>query len=176
MIFTAAPIGGAFIIDIEPRKDDRGFFARTFDAAELAQRGLEGHVAQASISYNGKRGTLRGMHYQIAPHEEAKLVRCTGGRILDVIADTRNGSPTRGEWFAVELSAENHRMLYIPPGVAHGFQTLTDCTEVLYQMSESYHPESARGFRWNDPAFGIEWPLAHPTMSETDRFREPWKG
>ncbi|MCU1347663.1 MAG: rfbC [Acidobacteria bacterium] len=176
MIFTPTPIGGAFLIDIEPQQDDRGFFARTFDAEELASRGLEARVAQTSISYNRKRGTLRGMHYQAAPHEETKLVRCTRGGILDVIADVRDSSPTRGQWLAVELSAENHRMLYIPRGVAHGFQTLTDHTEVFYQMSESYHPESARGFRWNDPAFAITWPIGEPTMSESDRGREAWTG
>jgi dTDP-4-dehydrorhamnose 3,5-epimerase len=174
LIFTETPIGGAFVIELEPHRDVRGFFARTFDAEELARRGLEGRIAQASISYNERRGTLRGMHYQVAPHEETKLVRCTRGAIVDVIADVREASPTRGKWFATELTFENRRMLYIPRGVAHGFQTLVDGSEIEYLISEAHHPESARGFRWDDPSFAIEWPVGEKIVSEGDQARKNW--
>lgn len=176
MIFEETPIGGAFVVELEPHRDHRGFFARTFDAEEFARRGLDARVAQTSISFNERRGTLRGMHYQIAPHEETKLVRCTRGAILDVIADVRDGSPTRGRWFAAELTSENRRMLYIPRGVAHGFQTLVDGAEVQYQISEPHHPESARGFRWDDPTFAIRWPIAEKVLSDADRERGAWSG
>jgi dTDP-4-dehydrorhamnose 3,5-epimerase len=129
---------------------------------------------QCSISFNGKKGTLRGLHYQAAPFEEAKLVRCTRGAIYDVAVDLRSESPTRGKWVGVELSAEARTMLYVPEGIAHGFQTLVDDTEVMYQMSEFYHPECARGVAWNDPAFGIRWPLPDPVMSDDDRGYAPW--
>lgn len=175
MIFTETPIAGAFVLEIEPHRDVRGFFARTFDAEEFARRGLESRIVQTSISFNERRGTLRGMHYQVAPHEETKLVRCTRGAILDVIADVRETSPTRGTWFATELTFENRRMLYIPRGVAHGFQALADASEVEYQISAAHHPESARGFRWDDPAFGISWPVADPIVSDADRARGFWK-
>lgn len=175
MIFTETSIAGAFVIEAEPHRDVRGFFARTFDAEEFARRGLEPRVAQASISYNERRGTLRGMHYQVAPHEETKLVRCPRGAILDVIADVRDDSPSRGTWFATELTSENRRMLYIPRGVAHGFQTLADDAEVEYLISETHHPESARGFRWDDPTFGIVWPVEETIVSEADRARGRWK-
>jgi dTDP-4-dehydrorhamnose 3,5-epimerase len=169
VIFTETPIGGAFVIELEAHRDVRGVFARTFDAEDFASRGLEARIAQTSISFNERRGTLRGMHYQAAPHEETKLVRCTRGAILDVIADVREGSPSRGTWFATELTFENRRMLYIPRGVAHGFQTLVDGAEVEYMISESHHPESARRFRWDDPAFAIAWPIADPIVSDADR-------
>jgi dTDP-4-dehydrorhamnose 3,5-epimerase len=158
VIFTETKLKGAFVIEPERIEDERGFFARTFCEREFEARGLNARVAQCSISFNRKKGTLRGMHYQVAPHEEAKLVRCTRGAIYDVIIDLRADSPTFRQWVAVELTEDNRRMLYIPEGFAHGFQTLEDNTEVFYQISEFYHPESARGVRWDDPAFGIDWP------------------
>jgi dTDP-4-dehydrorhamnose 3,5-epimerase len=161
MIFTETPLKGAYVIDPERLADERGFFARTWCRREFEAHGLDTALAQCSISFNQKTGTLRGMHYQVAPHAEHKLVRCTAGVIHDVIVDLRPGSGTFRQWFAAELSADNRRMLYIPEGLAHGFLTLADNTEVFYQISEHYAPESARGVRWNDPAFAISWP-AHP--------------
>lgn len=158
MIFWETKIKGAFLIELEPVEDERGFFARSWCQEEFKSRGLNPGLVQCNISFNHKKGTLRGMHYQTAPHEDAKLVRCTRGQIYDVIIDLRLQSPTYKQWLAVELSADNRKMLYIPEGFAHGFQTLTDNTEVFYQMSEFYHPECAEGVRWNDPAFGIRWP------------------
>lgn len=175
MIFIETKLKGAFIIEPEPLEDERGFFARTFDQKEFEAHGLNPRVAQCNISFNKKKGTLRGMHYQIAPYEEAKLVRCTKGAIYDVIIDLRPESPTFKQWIAVELTAENRRMLYAPEGVAHGFQTLEDNTEVFYMMSEFYHPECARGVRWNDPAFGIEWPIKEKTVSSKDNSWELWR-
>lgn len=169
MIFIETKLRGAFIIEPEPLEDERGFFARTFDQKEFEAHGLNPRVMQCNISFNKKKGTLRGMHYQIAPYQEAKLVCCTKGAIYDVALDLRLDSPTLKQWIAVELTAENRRMLYIPEGFAHGFQTLEDNTEVFYQMSEFYHPESAKGVRWNDPAFGIVWPIAPSIISEKDR-------
>jgi dTDP-4-dehydrorhamnose 3,5-epimerase len=139
-------------------KDERGFFARTFCRKEFETYGLSPDLVQCDISFNKKKGTLRGMHYQIKPHEEVKLVRCTMGAIYDVIIDIRSESPTFKQWFTVELTAENRKMLYVSEGFAHGFLTLQDNSEVFYQMSEVYAPECARGIRWNDPAFGIAWP------------------
>lgn len=159
MIFKETKLKGAYIIEIDPIVDKRGFFARSFCAKEFERYGLNPSIAQCNISYNEKKGTLRGMHYQVAPHEEAKLVRCTMGAIYDVALDLRPYSPTFKQWVATELSANNRRMFYIPEGVAHGFLTLEDHTEVFYQMSEFYHPESTRGVRWDDPAFGIQWPI-----------------
>jgi dTDP-4-dehydrorhamnose 3,5-epimerase len=169
MRFTETKLKGAYIIEPEPIADERGFFARTFCAREFEAHGLNPRLAQCNISYNARRGTLRGMHYQAAPHQEAKLVRCTMGAIYDVIIDLRPESPTFKHWIAVELTAENRLMLYVPTGFAHGFQTLEDNTEVFYQMSEFYHPECARGVRWDDPAFGIKWPILHPILSNKDR-------
>jgi dTDP-4-dehydrorhamnose 3,5-epimerase len=169
MIFVETKLKGAFIIEPEPMEDERGFFARTFDQKEFEGHGINPRVMQCNISFNKKRGTLRGMHYQIAPYQEAKLICCTNGTIYDVIIDLRRGSPTFKQWIAVELAAENHRMLYVPQGFAHGFQTLQDNAEVFYQMSEFYHPESARGVRWNDPAFGIVWPDDMRVISDKDR-------
>jgi dTDP-4-dehydrorhamnose 3,5-epimerase len=163
-------IEGAFVIDPEPVTDERGFFARTWCRREWQQRGLNGELAQCSISFNAKRGTLRGMHYQASPHAEAKLVRCTRGRIYDVIVDLRPGSPTFRQWAAAELGADDRRMLYVPEGCAHGFQTLTDATEVFYQISAFHAPDSQRGVRWDDPAFGIEWPDA-PSRAISSRDR-----
>jgi dTDP-4-dehydrorhamnose 3,5-epimerase len=157
MIFTELKLKGAFIIEIESREDERGFFARSWCEDEFKKHGLNPRLVQCNISFNKKRGTLRGMHYQVAPFAEAKVVRCTMGSIYDVIIDLRPDSPTFKQWVSVELTAENRRALYVPEDFAHGFQALSDNTEVFYQMSEFYHPECARGIRWNDPAFGIEW-------------------
>lgn len=169
MIFTETPIPGAYVIKAEPRIDERGFFARTWCREEFEARGLEPHLAQCSISHNHRIGTLRGMHFQREPHEEAKLVRCTAGAIFDVLLDLRPGSPTRLRWFATELTAVNRISLYVPKGVAHGFQTLLDDTEVFYQISELHCPDFASGVRWDDSAFGIRWPLPDPILSPRDR-------
>jgi len=158
VIFTETKLKGAFLIDLEKREDRRGHFARTFCQREFEAHGLKMQVVQCSVSYNRKKGTLRGMHFQAAPHEEAKLIRCTKGAIYDVILDLRRGLPSFKQHFAVALSAEQGNMLYVPQGLAHGFQTLEDETEVFYQMSEFYSADFSRGVRWNDPAFGISWP------------------
>ena len=168
MKFVATELAGAYLIEIERLEDERGFFARTFCRDEFAAHGLRSSFVQCNVSFNARKGTVRGMHFQEKPHEEAKLVRCTRGAIYDVIVDIRKGSPTRKLWTAVELTADNGRMLYVPEGLAHGFQTLENNSEVLYQMSEMHHPESARGLRWNDPAFAIRWPLASPILSDRD--------
>jgi len=155
----------------EPIGDERGWFARTFDAEAFAAHGLEPAVVQCNVSYNARAGTLRGMHFQREPHGEDKLVRCQRGALFDVIVDLRPGSPTRGRWFGVELTPDNGRSLFIPKGLAHGFQTLADDTEVHYQMSTPYVPGAGDGVRWDDPAFGIEWPDAPPggrIISERD--------
>jgi dTDP-4-dehydrorhamnose 3,5-epimerase len=170
LIFTETPLAGAFVVDIEPLPDERGFFARTWCQREFEARGLETHFAQCSVSVNTYSGTLRGLHYQAAPYEEVKLVRCTAGAIFDVIVDLRPESPTLARHYSVLLSAMNRRILYVPRGFAHGFQTLEDNTEVAYQISEFYQPEYARGVRWDDPAFGIVWPTtANRIMSDRDR-------
>src|SRR5436190_8178957 len=158
MLFTPAEIPGVWIIDLERKADERGFFARTWCREEFAARGLKTEVAQTSISFNALRGTLRGMHYQVAPHEETKLIRCSRGAIYDVLVDLRPKSSTFKKWIAVKLTEENQRELYVAGGIAHGFQTLADNTEVSYQMAEPYHPESARGIRWNDPQLNVSWP------------------
>lgn len=163
MIFRETKLKGAYIIELEPVEDKRGYFARTFCVEEFRRHGINFEVLQCNISFNKKRGTLRGMHYQVAPHEEAKLVSCISGAIYDVIVDLRVGSPTYCQWLGVRLAAcspgsTGYKMLYVPKGFAHGFQTLEDNSVVYYQMSEFYHPESASGVRWNDPAFGIRWP------------------
>ncbi|MBI1983202.1 MAG: dTDP-4-dehydrorhamnose 3,5-epimerase [Acidobacteria bacterium] len=168
MIVTEIVLRGAFLLDLEPVEDQRGFFARLWCADEFRKRGLESNLAQMSISYNRLRGTVRGMHYQAPPHEETKLIRCTAGAIHDVIIDLRTDSSTLGKWYATELSARDHRMFYIPRGFAHGFQSLEDGTEVQYMISAAYHPEAARGVRWDDPAFGIRWPLPVSSISERD--------
>ena len=170
MIFRATELPGAFVVEPEPIGDERGFFARVFDADEFAARGLDDRLAQSSLSYNERAGTLRGMHFQSAPHAETKLVRVTRGALYDVIVDLRPDSPTFKRWSAVELSAENRLALYIPEGLAHGFQTLQNGTEVFYAISRPYEPSAADGVRWDDPAFGIEWPPAEQRiMSEKDR-------
>jgi len=168
MIFKETELKGAYLIHLEKNEDDRGFFARSFCQKEFKKIGIGFNIAQSNISYNKKKGTLRGMHHQVAPHEEAKIVSCVSGAIYDVIIDLRKDSSTYCKWFAVELSAENYLSLYVPCGFAHGFQTLKDNTAVSYQMSEVYYPELARGVRWNDLAFGIKWPLANPVISKKD--------
>jgi dTDP-4-dehydrorhamnose 3,5-epimerase len=167
--FEATPIPGAYVVEIERIEDERGFFARTWCAEEFRRMGLNPNITQCNVSFNARRGTLRGMHFQARPHEEAKVVRCTLGSVHDVIVDIRPGSAQFRTTFTVELSAQNRRMLYIPESVAHGFQTLEDQTEVFYQMTESYHPEAAAGFRWDDAAFGIRWPLEVTVISARDR-------
>ena len=169
MIFTETKLKGAFVIDPEKLEDERGFFARTLCRREFEAHGLNPNLVQCNISFNKKSGTLRGMHYQTKPYEEAKLVRCTKGAICDVIIDLRSYSPSFKQWVRVELTADNHKILYIPEGFAHGIQTLEDNTEVFYQMSEFYTPSYARGVRWNDPAFGIQWPPAERIISERDQ-------
>lgn len=169
MRFTQLVLAGAYLIDIEAHEDDRGFFARTFCAREFTDHGLSTTVAQCSSSFNKSRGTLRGMHFQAAPYEEAKVVRCTSGRIFDVIVDLRRESPTYASWHGVELTGENHRMLYVPRGFAHGFQTLEDDSEVFYQISVEYVPSASRGIRWNDPSLAIKWPITEGlTISARD--------
>lgn len=169
MIFVPTELPGVYVIEVERREDGRGFFARSWCRAEFLAQGLVGEIAQCSLSYNRRRGTVRGMHYQAVPYEETKVVRCTRGRIYDVALDLRPNSSEYRRWVGVDLTADNQRMLYIPGGVAHGFQTLEDDTEVFYQISEPYRPDAARGVRWDDPAFGISWPLADPVLSERDR-------
>lgn len=170
MIFSDTDLPGLLVIDIEPIEDDRGFFARTWCRREFEERGLDTRVAQCSVALNKLRGTLRGLHLQRPPHAEVKLIRCTRGAVYDVIVDLRPDSPTYTRWAAFELSEANGRMLYVPEGLAHGYQTLTDSTETTYQISEFYEPESADGVRWDDPAFGIEWPATERRiLSERDR-------
>ncbi|MBV8856069.1 MAG: dTDP-4-dehydrorhamnose 3,5-epimerase [Acidobacteria bacterium] len=160
MIFKETRLGGAFVVEPERFEDERGFFARSWSAREFAEQGIDPALVECNVSFNRRAGTLRGMHYQAAPHAQAKLVRCTRGAIFDAIIDLRPDSPTFKGWVGVELSAENGVMLYVPEGFAHGFQTLADDTEVFYQMSSYYEAASGRGVRWDDPAFGIEWPAA----------------
>jgi dTDP-4-dehydrorhamnose 3,5-epimerase len=174
LIFTPAGLDGAFVIDIQPINDERGFFARAFCEGEMRAHGLEPHVAQGNISFNEKRGTLRGMHYQAAPHEETKIVRVTRGAIWDAIVDLRPDSGTYRKWTAVELSADNRRMLYVPRGFAHGFITLTDGTEVFYLMGSPFEEGTARGVAWNDPGLGIQWPMEPVVISDADRNHPNW--
>jgi dTDP-4-dehydrorhamnose 3,5-epimerase len=169
MIFTPTTLENATVIDLERHEDERGFFARSWCRREFEAHGLEPDLVQCDISFNLRKGTLRGMHYQIGPHEEAKLVRCTRGALYDVAVDLRRDFSSYKKSLGVVLSAENRRMLYVPKGFAHGFLTLKDGTEVFYQMSDYYAPESQRGFRWNDPAFAIAWPAEVRFMSERDR-------
>ena len=168
MIITRTPIEGVAILDLELRSDHRGFFARTFDQAEFVAAGLEPIVEQCNLSFNHKAGTLRGMHFQVAPHPEAKLVRCIRGAIVDIIVDMRPGSPTRLQHVAVELTADNRRSLYVPPFFAHGYQTLTDGAEVTYQVGGSYAPAAERGLRYDDPDLMLPWPLAVTEISTKD--------
>jgi dTDP-4-dehydrorhamnose 3,5-epimerase len=169
MIFVETTLKGAYLIEPERIEDDRGFFARTFCQKEFEVHGLNPNMLQCSISFNKMKGTLRGLHYQANPHEEAKLIRCTRGAIYDVIVDLRPESPTYRQWIAVELTQENRTAVYVPEGFAHGFQTLMDNAEVYYQISQFHHPEAARGVRWNDPAFGITWPEDKRIISSRDQ-------
>jgi dTDP-4-dehydrorhamnose 3,5-epimerase len=169
LIFTETRLKGAYIVELEKRTDDRGFFGRSWCEKEFADHNLNPRTVQCNISFNTRRGTLRGMHYQVAPSAEAKLVRCTQGSIYDVIIDLRLDSPTFKQAVAETLTAREHKMLYVPEGFAHGFLTLEDNSEIFYQMSEFYSPPHARGVRWNDPAFGIEWPIRNPIMADRDR-------
>jgi dTDP-4-dehydrorhamnose 3,5-epimerase len=167
--FIETPLAGLYVVEIEPHNDDRGFFARGFCVREFQAHHLEQAVVQCNISFNEKAGTLRGLHFQAAPYQEAKLVCCTQGAIYDVAIDIRPDSSTYLRWYATELTSKNRRMLYIPKGFAHGFQTLVDGSEVFYLMFELYHPECARGLRWDDPKLGITWPLANQIISDKDR-------
>ena len=170
MIFTPTRLEDAFVIDVEPRRDERGYLARTFCEREFADRGLPMRIVQSSTISSPRRNTLRGLHYQEEPHAEAKLVRCTRGSIFLAMVDLREDSPNRDDWLGIELSARGERIAYVPEGFAQGYQTLADDTEVLYAMSREYVPDAARGVRWDDPAFGIEWPEADERIiSERDR-------
>ena len=169
MIFTETELPGAFIIDVDRMADERGFFARSWCEDEFAAHGILMPPLQANVSSNPQRGTLRGMHFQLPPYEETKLVRCTRGAIYDVIVDLREESPTYGQWLGVELTADSFRMLFVPGRFAHGFITLQDNTDVCYQVSAKYTPGYERGLRWNDPAFGIQWPIVPTLISEKDR-------
>ncbi len=169
MIFIQTQLEDAFVIEPERLSDERGFFARTWCKKEFIQHGLNPDWVQCNISFNLKKGTLRGMHHQAAPHEEAKLVRCTAGAIYDVIIDLRPSSPTFKKWLGIELTSENRKMLYVPEGFSHGFLTLEDNTEIFYQMSRYYAPDSSRGIRWNDPLFNIQWPNEISVISERDK-------
>jgi len=169
MKFVPLPLAGSYLIEIEPRGDERGFLARTFCAREFGALGLETGFVQCNMTMSPLKGTVRGMHWQSAPHAEAKLLRCTAGAIYDVIVDLRPGSATRGMWHATELSARNRRLLYIPKGFAHGLQTLEPDTELFYQMSAYYEPQSKRGLRWDDPTLAIPWPLTDAKVGDEDR-------
>jgi dTDP-4-dehydrorhamnose 3,5-epimerase len=170
MLFTETELKGAWVIDLERRDDERGFFARAWCQEEFAARGLSPHLVQANIAFSKRAGTLRGLHYQVKPHAEVKLIRCTRGAVYDVIVDLRPESSTYLHWVNVELTADNRTMLYVPESFLHGYQTLTDSAEVLYQVSHMYSPESERGVRWDDPAIGIEWPkIGTRIISEKDK-------
>jgi len=169
MTYQPTILPGVVKIDVEQKSDDRGFFARSYCRRDFAEQGLNPGLVQCNVSFNTKKGTLRGIHYQAEPMPEAKLVRCTAGAIYDVVVDLRPQSPTFKQWVGVTLSAENRRMLYVPERCGHGFLTLENNTEVFYQMSEFYYPELARGVRWNDPAFNITWPTAVQVISDRDR-------
>lgn len=169
MIFTETDISGSYLIDVKRIGDERGFFGRLWCEREMEEMGLVSSIKQSNIGVSPLKGTLRGLHYQTAPHQEVKIIRCPRGAIYDVIVDLRPDSPTFKKWFAVELTAENSRMLYVPEGCATGYQTLVDDTEIYYHTSEFYHPESATGVRYDDPAFGIEWPLPIAAISDNDK-------
>jgi dTDP-4-dehydrorhamnose 3,5-epimerase len=172
MIFKELSLVGAYVVELQKHTDERGFFARSWCQREFEEHGLDAQLVQCNISYNARRGTLRGMHYQLPPFAEAKLVRCTRGALYDVIIDLRPNSPTFLRWAAAELTADNRAALYVPQGFAHGFQTLCDDTEVFYQMSEVYAPDCARGVRWDDPLFGVVWPEPAGVISARDQAYE----
>lgn len=169
LLFRETKLKGSFEITIEKLSDDRGFFGRVWDKKIFEEYGLNSNLAQCNVSRSMKEGTIRGMHYQISPYEESKLIRCTRGKILDVIIDLRKNSSTYKQWISVELSSENYRMLYVPEGFGHGFQSLVDDTEIFYQVSQFYTPGSERGIRWDDSTFNIEWPLENKILSEKDK-------
>lgn len=169
MLLTETRFAGLFVVEIEALSDDRGFFARTWCHDTFAVHGLDADLNQCSVSFNRRRGTLRGMHYQAEPHAESKLVRVTRGAIFDVVVDLRPASPTFGDWFGTELTADNHQALFVPKGFAHGFETLVDDSEVFYQISTTYRPEAARGIRFDDPSVGIVWPIPASVIAERDR-------
>lgn len=169
MIFTETEITGLFVIELEHLQDDRGFFARSFCREEFSAHGLDPHVEQCNVSFNKHKGGLRGLHFQRHPYEESKLVRCTSGALFDVVVDVRKNSPTFGQTFSTELSQQNRRMLFLPEGMAHGYQTLADNTEVFYQMSRAYQPNSSSGIHYADPALGIAWPAPPQYLSENDQ-------
>ncbi len=169
MIFTPLALSGACLVEPEPQADERGYYARTWCAEEFRRHGLSDRLVQCGLSYNRRRGTIRGMHLQASPYAQARLVRCSRGTIYDVVIDLRPDSATYRRWLSIELSAARAALLYVPGGFAPRFQTLEDDTEVFYQMSEAYHPEAERGVRWNDPGFAITWPVEHPTVSAKDR-------
>ncbi len=169
MKFAKTTLPGVLLIDLELRQDDRGFLARTYCEREFAEQGLNTHWPQCNLTYNRQRGMIRGMHYQAEPKSEIKLIRCAAGEIYDVLVDLRRDSPRFGQWEAFQLGGQNRRMLYVPGGLAHGFQCLSDNCEVFYHMSECYVPELARGLRWNDPQVAVRWPLPNPVLSERDR-------
>jgi dTDP-4-dehydrorhamnose 3,5-epimerase len=175
MIFTETKCKGAFILDVKRLEDERGFFGRSYCRREMEQYGLNTNVVQANVSYSKKKGTLRGLHRQLAPFAESKLVRCTRGAIYDVIVDLREGSETFGQWTGVELTAESYRMLYVPEGFAHGYLTLEDNTEVTYQVTQFYTAGAETGYRWDDPAFAIEWPIEPLFISEKDKAHAPFR-
>jgi len=175
MIFTETKLKGAYIIEPEKLEDERGFFARTWDQKKFEKHGLNSNLVQCNISFNKKKGTLRGLHYQIAPYEEAKLIRCTGGKIFEVMVDLRKKSETFKQWLAIKLSAQNHKMLYVPEGFALGHQALEDNTELFYQMTQLYMPKYGRGIRWDDPSFNISWPLKPTIISNKDLSFEYFK-
>jgi dTDP-4-dehydrorhamnose 3,5-epimerase len=170
MIFTETKLSGSYVIEIEKVKDERGFFSRTFDKKEFSKKGLDSEFVQSSVSQNKKKGTIRGMHYQIKPFEETKLVRCTKGKIFDIIIDLRQDSKTFKEWFSIELSQENYKILYIPKGFAHGFQTLEHNSEVYYNISQFYNSQYSKGIRWDDKTFNIKWPHDISIISQKDLF------
>ena len=175
MIFTETKLTGSFIVDLKKFEDDRGFFARSWDQNEFDQQGLNSKLVQCNISFNKKKGTLRGMHYQSKPYEESKLVRCTKGKIYDVIIDLRLTSETYLQWLGIELCENNYKSLFIPGGFAHGFQTLVDDTEIFYQMSQYYNPKYSKGILWSDKYFNIKWPIENPIISEKDSSYMPFK-
>jgi len=175
MKFTETPIRGAMIIELEKHEDHRGFFSRAFCKKEFEEHGLDHEIAQCNFSKSRKKGTLRGMHYQEAPHSEVKMVRCMSGSIYDVIVDTRKDSPSYMKWFGVELTEENYKMLYIPKGLAHGFQTLKEDSVIFYMVTEFYNKEAEGGVRWDDPAFNISWPLEVTEISDKDKSYPDYK-
>ena len=169
MKFTQTPLEGSFVIEIEKNEDERGFFARIFDQKQFLEHNLDVNLSQSNISFNQKKGTIRGIHFQKTPYEETKIVRCTKGKIFDVIVDLRKNSTTFHQWFGIELSSENYKMLYIPKGFGHGFQTLEDCSEICYMMSDCFEPNYADGIRWDDKKLNIKWPLNPTKISKIDK-------